>query len=196
MEFDDDRMYFTNGQVIDVSTPAPVGAFVPAIGPVEPDSAAGRTYFAVEDQLKAFNQGTFVPLGEMMIPEFGATKQIVSLGSNALALATTSDLVFIIRLPGDFDANGIVDASDNDVWKADFGSTTKLAGDANRDNVVDAADYVLWRANLGQTLVGDPVSSSSTDLAVPEPAAWSLGLIGFGAVYLILTRRRLFRIAS
>lgn len=66
---------------------------------------------------------------------------------------------------GDYNADGKVDDSDDDVWKADFGSTSKLDADGNDDTFVDAADYVIWRDNLGNTVgeeIGGPV--------VPEPA--------------------------
>jgi hypothetical protein len=161
-------VYFTNGQVAEVSTPAPIGSFI-ARGPVEPVSPTGRTYFADSNKLKAFSQSRFVPLGEMTIPQLsGSPKNLISLGNSALALATTSDQVFIIRLVGDFDANGIVGFSDYDLWKASFGTTTELVADANRDGITDTADYVLWRNNLGQALVGTEDGGVS-NIAVPEP---------------------------
>ena len=63
LEFDNGRLYFTNGQVIDASTSALMGGFM-ASGPVEPVSATGRTYFVENDgkKLKGFSQSTFVPL--------------------------------------------------------------------------------------------------------------------------------------
>lgn len=69
------------------------------------------------------------------------------------------------HIAGDYNADGKVDDSDDDVWKADFGSTSKLDADGNDDTFVDAADYVIWRDNLGNTVgeeIGGPV--------VPEPA--------------------------
>jgi DNA-binding beta-propeller fold protein YncE len=188
MEFDNGRMYFTNGQVADVIVPAPVGSFT-ASGPVEPVSSSGRTYFVVGNKLKSFSQSRFVPLGEMTIPEFtGAAKNLISLGGSALALTTTTDQVFIIRLPGDYDANGVVSAADYDIWKANYGSTTNLVADANQDNIVDAADYVVWRKNLGQTLVGTEGGVSSSNVAAPEPAP--LLTLVLGAAASLRMRRR------
>jgi hypothetical protein len=177
MEFDNGRMYFTNGQIAEVSTPAPVGSFM-ANGPLEPNFAIGRTHFAVGNKIKAFSQSTFVPLGELSIPQFaGSAKNLISLGNSAMALTTTNDQLFILRLSGDYDANGFVNHGDYDVWKASYGSTTNIVADANRDNIVDAADYVLWRRNFGEWLVGSVPTSSSAVGPVPEPETGTLSML-------------------
>ena len=50
-------------------------------------------------------------------------------------------------LVGDYNDDGVVDASDYALWRnAGF-----LTGDYNGDGVVDAADYTVWRSNFGQT---------------------------------------------
>jgi hypothetical protein len=56
---------------------------------------------------------------------------------------------------GDYDLSGVVDNSDYNEWRANFGNTTlstEAPVDGNSDGIVDAADYVVWRKNLGKTL--------------------------------------------
>ncbi len=56
-------------------------------------------------------------------------------------------------LPGDYNLNGSVDASDYIIWRKNDGKTNALytQGDGNFDGVVDQADYDVWRSHYGQT---------------------------------------------
>jgi len=59
-----------------------------------------------------------------------------------------------IALPGDFDGSATVDASDLDIWVANYGradSAGPLSGDANGDLTVDGTDFLVWQRNLGTT---------------------------------------------
>jgi hypothetical protein len=76
------------------------------------------------------------------------------------------DRMFPALDAGDFNADGIVDSLDYDLWRSTFGSRTRLAADANQNDVVDAADYVIWRKAFGP-----PPSRVSS--SVPEPATSS-----------------------
>jgi probable HAF family extracellular repeat protein len=78
-----------------------------------------------------------------------------------------ASLTETLRLPGDFNADGLVDGADYVVWRknaggvytqADFntwranfgaGAAAALPGDFNDDGRVDSADYVVWRKNFG-----------------------------------------------
>lgn len=70
-------------------------------------------------------------------------------------------------LPGDYNADGVVDAADYTVWRNTLGSEDSLRADGNRDGVVDAADYDVWRDNFGGTLSAPAALSVAR---VPEPA--------------------------
>ena len=78
-----------------------------------------------------------------------------------------------VTLPGDYDGNGLVEAADYDVWKANFGDANLRVADGNGDLVVDAADYVIWRDNLGRSWqsFGGAGGQGALDHAAPEPAA-------------------------
>jgi hypothetical protein len=80
---------------------------------------------------------------------------------------------------GDFNADGIVDALDYDLWRSTFGSRTRLSADANQNDVVDAADYVIWRRAVGPATPQVPSN-------VPEPATSSAVF----AIVLVWTLRR------
>ena len=84
-------------------------------------------------------------------------------------------------LPGDYNANGTVDAADYTMWRDTLGSTTDLRADGNGDGVVNTLDYTLWKDNFGQTRrhrvpaevlprFSEPVSEVS-DEVVPESVA-------------------------
>ncbi|QDT70676.1 Mannan endo-1,4-beta-mannosidase [Planctomycetes bacterium MalM25] len=89
-------------------------------------------------------------------------------------LPTTPWRVIDSPLSGDFDGDGDVDPDDLAVWRDHYGLQTSTPADANNDGRVDAADYTVWRDAYAQTSV-----------AVPEPSAWLLALIGLSR----LTRR-------
>jgi hypothetical protein len=74
-----------------------------------------------------------------------------------------ADRMFPALSEGDYNADGTVDASDYELWRARFGSQSHLAADGNGNGQVDAADYVLWRHNTSQ------LASSAWN--VPEPTA-------------------------
>jgi hypothetical protein len=87
---------------------------------------------------------------------------------------------FLVVLPGDYNGDGIVDASDYDVWRKNSGLTggaTYANGDGNRDGNVTLADYTIWQSHFGQTASGTGASSGLAT-AVPEPSSLALVIIG------------------
>ena len=41
-----------------------------------------------------------------------------------------------------------MNAADYDLWRSTFGSTINLLADAHKNGVVDASDYNIWRNSL------------------------------------------------
>lgn len=78
---------------------------------------------------------------------------------------------FTPPMPGDFNADGTVDAADLAVWAAGVGMTegaTHWQGDANADGMVDGADYLEWQRHLGMT------AAPPRAAAIPEPGSLML----------------------
>ncbi len=72
--------------------------------------------------------------------------------------------------PGDYNADGSVDAADYVIWRETMGRNgTGLAADGNGDGSVDDADYDLWRTHFGETMAS--AFSSTAGNNVPEPCS-------------------------
>lgn len=67
--------------------------------------------------------------------------------------------------PGDYNTDGLVDASDYGVWRSAIG-TENLAADGNLDGIIDGADYVVWRDNAA--------ASATATASIPEPMTLAL----------------------
>ena len=66
----------------------------------------------------------------------------------------------------DDDADGLVDATDRNIWEAAYGQSA--AGDANGDGFTDGSDFLKWQVQFG--------------VEVPEPGPTALLLAGVGAL--------------
>lgn len=107
--------------------------------------------------------------------------------SSTLTAAQLDDLFAV--LDGDYNGDGLVDASDYSVWRDSLGSTTSLAADGDGSGTVDAADFDIWKNHFGESLGGGSGSLS----AVPEPAAMTLALMGMLVVGATTSRRKVAR---
>ncbi|MEQ8849736.1 pectinesterase family protein [Botrimarina sp.] len=99
-----------------------------------------------------------------------------------------SPVAFAIpALPGDYNADGAVDAADYTVWRdaadaADAGAT--LTNEAATPGVADAEDYAVWTHYFGRRLAGGAATA-----AAPEPAA-AAGAVCCLTASLCRSRRR------
>ena len=146
--------------------------------------------------------GTRQNVTSLLVPDVGTLNLPVSFGRDPLGNLyivdydpsdlTTGKVYRLVTdnlIPGDYDADGDVDADDYRAWSAAFG-TSDAAADGNGDGVVDAADYAVWRTNLGSSVHSGTgsVAAAGENNVVPEPSIMSSVLLLF--VLRPLCRRR------
>jgi hypothetical protein len=123
----------------------------------------------------------------------GVKSATITLTSTNQAIPTSTinlPISFQVVLPGDYNNNNQVGASDYVVWRKNSSiasGATYFQGDGNRDGGVSSTDYVVWRSHFGQTAA---VSGDLLDSAVPEPSSCVLVAIGICLVGLRPTRLR------
>jgi GH43 family beta-xylosidase len=77
-------------------------------------------------------------------------------------------------VPGDYDANGAVDATDMAVLTAQFGQVVfpGSAADGNGNRIVDAADFTIWADALaGRTAINTGAPAATAEIDTPPTAA-------------------------
>jgi T5SS/PEP-CTERM-associated repeat protein len=94
---------------------------------------------------------------------------------------------FLPLLPGDYNQNGVVDATDYSLWRNNVGSPTSLAND-DTPGVADD-DYTRWRANFGRSIGGSASATPGTlgDFA-PEPSGMILLLAAIAGLTFVRPR--------
>lgn len=153
------------------------GGLVPANYPLTMSASAGTIYFTTDGVTDPRAVGGGInPSAEVKTytgavaingtPTIMARLRTTTGQWSGLVKATFSTFV----VPGDYNGSASVDATDYNVWRTNFDSTSSLAADGNGNGTVDAADYVLWRHNLGTSVpFGAEVTLASA--AVSEVAS-------------------------
>ncbi|HVT26955.1 MAG TPA: SUMF1/EgtB/PvdO family nonheme iron enzyme [Lacipirellulaceae bacterium] len=75
-------------------------------------------------------------------------------------------------VPGDYNADNVVDAADYILWRENLNQSVTLPNDSTPGNVAQA-DYDVWRSHFGQASPGSGSGSLLTS-AVPEPSTCAL----------------------
>ena len=114
------------------------------------------------------------------VADGGRLSTLDGLGSFLVEYSALSNLVvlsdFAVEDNADFDGDGDIDLADLLIWQRGYGSTGQSSnsnGDANHDGTVDGLDMDVWRSSLGGS-----GSAMGQQAVVPEPASWTLVLVG------------------
>jgi hypothetical protein len=89
-------------------------------------------------------------------------------------LATTDPSL----VPGDYNADGVVDAGDYVVWRNHLGATAGTLPNDVDGVPIGMAQYATWKANFGNTASGAMAANAT---AVPEPTTALFLLMGAAA---------------
>jgi hypothetical protein len=132
------------------------------------------TFLAQSEKLAHFGLGPGASAVDLIKIEWPASR-IVQQFTN---VAANQVLTVVEPLP-DYNANGVVDASDYVVWRKYFGTsvTAGTNGDGTGDGAVDESDYALWKRSFGRmvpVLGGGEGTAGDAAGTIPEPAADSL----------------------
>jgi hypothetical protein len=108
----------------------------------------------------------------LMTPDLtaGVRRQLTALDAAALADIGWNVSLPPNPLPGDYNRDGTVNASDYTVWRNTLGQGVNLAADGDGNQWIDAADLAVWKTHFGETVGGG--ASNALDEAsavVPEP---------------------------
>jgi autotransporter-associated beta strand protein len=85
-------------------------------------------------------------------------------------------------LAGDYNNNGVVDAADYVLWRANVGQPSQTLPNDTTGVIIGDAQYNQWRTNFGNTIPVPGSGSGVSSVAVPEPPAIGLILFGFTAL--------------
>jgi hypothetical protein len=132
-------------------------------------------------QFDSVDSGRFdIKSGQQIALTNGVTDVGILAASSANYLRWTGDSVsgmsrgfsvdgFTVRLVGDYNGDGAIDAGDYIVWRKLLGSSvaTRYRGaDGDGDGTIGPGDYAVWRTRYVR-----PPGSGTQVLAVPEPAS-------------------------
>ena len=84
---------------------------------------------------------------------------LTGLSWNISQLYTSGALSIAPAIPGDFNANGVVDSADYAVWRNGLGSRYTMD------------DYAIWKSHFGQSTSGSAAAAIPQAQGIPEPAA-------------------------
>jgi hypothetical protein len=156
-----------------------------------PFGNGGDLYF--QSVTNAANSAAFPDLGMAPYTPAYRSSVLTALTTTTDHLPLVADYSFAsaIRVPpplvGDYNGNGIVDATDYSAWRDTLGQvvTAGSGADGDHSGTIDQGDYDTWTMHFGEMTPGGGATSTA---AVPEPSA--AALLATGVCLLIGYDRR------
>jgi hypothetical protein len=140
--------------------------------------AGGSTHAGLMIQLTSATIGSFV--GQITFQPQSTNPQPFSMNLSPI----TIHLLGTVRILGDYNGNGTVDAADYVIWRDTLGqSGNGLVADGNGNDRIDDGDYDVWRSHFG-TGSGAAASAGTLPTGVPEPTA--VAIFGMGVLLLMV----------
>ena len=198
IQYDNGRLYLSNGQVVDGSTGALLGTFyssptTPAVGPVVSDSSLGKAFigstnYTNNGQVMAFDETTFNPTGSIAIngvTNFGYPSGILKMlrwGQNGLAANTTTQ-IFIFQSPVVKDLfSSPADLSVALAAPADAATGTTISYTATVTNAgPNQAQGVVLSLGLDSSLIINSVTASQGSCGTGYTFSCDLGNLANGS---------------
>ncbi|WP_428306171.1 hypothetical protein [Lacipirellula sp.] len=151
---------------------------------VDPAKLLGWSHIAAEG---SSGVGADLLIGMSVAPFTPGFARPLAAGEYTLLIQDTDNVVsysleFMLQGPslaGDFNKDGVVDGSDLERWKGDFGVNQE--SDADSDGDTDGADFLIWQRAFG---------SSAPVVAVPEPATLTVAFVAVVSAGRFRGRRR------
>jgi len=209
MQFDNGRLYLSDGQVFDASAGTLLGTFYstatsPVSGPVVSDSSLGRAFVGVTSynstgQVLAFDESTFNSAGSIPINAIGVQgystnfTKIVRWGQNGLALSaapsvfTAFNQIFIFQSPVVADLS----STPADVAVTLTAPATAATGTAGswvakvKNNGPNTAVGVALALNLDSTLIINSITTTAGSCGSRSTFTCDLGSLANGATVTI-----------
>ncbi len=152
-------------------------------GSLQVAAGSSQTFMA---SMNVTNVGTFSATYTLNFSDENLT------GAQTKSLTLT--LTGKVRLAGDYNNDGVVNASDYILWRQTLGQTgvTAYSGaDGDGNGKIESADFFVWRSHFGETpsSFGAAAGAMLDAAAVPEPTALWLTVAGVISVWVRPTRR-------
>jgi hypothetical protein len=128
----------------------------------------------------------------LLYGSFGSPSWLTDLNvDGAASIADVESMItdLIRTMPGDFNLDGSVDASDYAVWRKSLGTTGAryTQGDADLDGDVDGSDHAIWRSQFG--FVREPIVAASGSQVSLVPELSTTSILAATAMWCLLARR-------